>query len=413
MHGRKHMNGVIWNSLGSTMYGANSFIMLAMVSRIGTVEQAGCFGIAFTTAQILYIVGLFGVSHFQMTDYKERYHFQDYWVARCISGMLMLVICFAAILCLRFSQEKIWYTILLTILMLLNAFGDLYQNLFFQKNRLDLSGSTLFFRTLVSLLFFCAILLITRNIAFAIISQIISNGILTLFYAKKIAKPFLPVQSGSRKASVRSLVTECLPLFFSLFFMNIIINASKYGVEFFLDDTAQGYYNMIFMPVQVINLCSQFIFKPYLNQYAAALSSTNHRTFWKLFVFHCFLIAGFIFAGSLASYYFGTLVLGFIYGKDISSYALTLTLVVLGGGIYAVCQLCYYIFVLLRCQTRIMVIYIVGLIVAAVSSAYFISAFGLLGAALSFIAVQIVILILYSISFVQVLNSTKRNDAYA
>ena len=53
------LKGTIWNTLGSTMYGANSFIMLALVSRVGTVDQAGYFGIAFTTAQILYIVGLF------------------------------------------------------------------------------------------------------------------------------------------------------------------------------------------------------------------------------------------------------------------------------------------------------------------------------------------------------------------
>ena len=77
--------GVIWNSLGSLMYGANSFIMLALVSRVGTVEQAGYFGIAFTTAQILYIVGLFGVPHFQMTDYGEKYRFSDSIHARRFS----------------------------------------------------------------------------------------------------------------------------------------------------------------------------------------------------------------------------------------------------------------------------------------------------------------------------------------
>lgn len=30
------LKGAIWNTLGSTMYGANSFFMLALVSRIGT-----------------------------------------------------------------------------------------------------------------------------------------------------------------------------------------------------------------------------------------------------------------------------------------------------------------------------------------------------------------------------------------
>lgn len=67
-----NVKDTVWNTLGSTMYGANSFIMLALVSRIGTVEQAGYFSIAFTTAQILYIVGLFGVNTYQMTDYGRN-----------------------------------------------------------------------------------------------------------------------------------------------------------------------------------------------------------------------------------------------------------------------------------------------------------------------------------------------------
>ena len=82
-------NGVFWNTLGSTMYGVNSFIMLALVSRVGTVEQSGYFGIAFTTAQILYIVGLFGVNIFQMTDYQHQYRFSDYAKVKVFSCFLM------------------------------------------------------------------------------------------------------------------------------------------------------------------------------------------------------------------------------------------------------------------------------------------------------------------------------------
>ena len=46
----KISRGFFWNTLGSTMYGLNSFLMLALVSRVGTVEETGAFGIAFTTS---------------------------------------------------------------------------------------------------------------------------------------------------------------------------------------------------------------------------------------------------------------------------------------------------------------------------------------------------------------------------
>ena len=69
---------LIWNTLGSGMFAANSVLLLLIVSRVFGVAAAGDFGIAFTTAQILYIVGLFGINHFQMTDYAEQYSFASY-----------------------------------------------------------------------------------------------------------------------------------------------------------------------------------------------------------------------------------------------------------------------------------------------------------------------------------------------
>ena len=167
----KKNKGIIWDVSGSAMYGLNSFIMLALVSRIGTVEETGEFGIAFTTAQLLYIVGQFGMSLYQMTDYRKKYCFSDYAKIRVFSCALMLAACAVSILTLGFSGRKALFTILLSVLMLLNVVGDLYQNMFFQNNRLDLSGSALFFRTFWSLIAFSITLMVTRRVAFSILIQ--------------------------------------------------------------------------------------------------------------------------------------------------------------------------------------------------------------------------------------------------
>ena len=210
---KKTNKGTIWNALGSTMYGANSFVMLAFVSRVGTVEQAGYFGIAFTTAQLLYILGLFGASHYQMTDYSEKYNFSEYAKLRFISCIFVCLACALSITCLGFSGEKRIYTIALTVLMLLNVVGELYQCLFFQKNRLDLSGSALFFRTFWSLTAFCICLSLTRNVILSICLQITTNLLVTLYYIARIAPAFI-LQSKDEKSAnnVLSLMKECLPL---------------------------------------------------------------------------------------------------------------------------------------------------------------------------------------------------------
>lgn len=389
--------GVLWNTLGSTMYGVNSFVMLALVSRVGTVEQAGAFGIAFTTAQLLYIVGLFGVPHYQMTDYAEKYSFKSYAKARTFSCVLMLLCCIGAVVLMGFTGVKRAYTFVLTLLMLLNVVGELFQSLFFQKNRLDLSGSALFFRTLWSLILFCAVALLTKNIMLAVLVQTAANLLITVYYGARVAPAFItkPSLEKKEKDTARNVLKECLPLAVSLLLMNIVINSSKYGIEFCMDDTAQGYFNMIFMPAQVINLCSQFLFKPFLNQYAKLLEQNKIHDFVKMLGKQLFLVGGLTLFCSFCAYFLGVQVLGFIYGKDLTALVWPLTFVVLGGGVFAACQLFYYILVIMRRQKAIFLIYVAAGVSSMLLSYAMISAYGILGAVLAFAGTHVLICVAY------------------
>lgn len=392
-----NLHGALWNTVGSAMYGVNSFVMLALVSRIGTVEQAGYFGIAFTTAQILYIVGLFGVNIFQMTDYQHQYRFSDYAKVKVFSCLLMLVGGVGSVFVMGDQPEKVAYLLTLTLLMLLNAVGELYQSLFFQNNRLDLSGSALFYRTFWSLAVFAAVLFLTGNILLAVILQTLCNLGVTLYYALKIAPKFISMESKQQQMHSKAfaLVLECVPLFIGMFLMNLIINASKYGIEFFLDDRAQGYYNMIFMPAQVINLCSQFLFKPLLNRYATLLSENKISDFRKLLFKQGGAVLGFTLFCCVAAYWLGTPILGWLYKKDLSMLKTELALVVFGGGVFALCQLFYYVLVILRQQKKILAIYTFVFLVSVVITALLVTQVKFMGAVLSFIVTHAILLIVY------------------
>ena len=387
-----NIKGSVWNALGSIMWGAQSFIMLTLVSRIAPVEQIGWFGIAFTTAQILYIVGQCGVTHFQMTDYAEKYPFKTYLHSRILSTALMAIGCAGVILCMRFTGEKALFTVTLTAMMLVHVFGEIYQNLFFQKNRLDLSGSCQFVRTLIPLCAFIGVLLWTKNILYAVLAQTVMCVAVTVFYAVVTAKPFLAAARPAGAGELRALATDCLPLFLSMLFMNVMINTSKYSVEWFMDDAAQGYFNLVFIPAQVINLCSLFIFKPYLKRYAAALEDpAGGHTFIRLLRRQLLFIAALTAAACVGAYLLGAPVLGFFYKQDIFAYASTMALIVFGGGLLAVCQLFYHILVLCRKQKQILILYCAGFAAALGFSVLFVRRFGLNGAALAFAAAHLVL----------------------
>ena len=90
-----------------------------------------------------------------------------------------------------------------------------------------------------------------------------------------------------------------------------------------------------------------------------------------------------------------TPVSGFLYRKDLSAQAVPLVLVVLGSGVFAMCQLYYYVFVILRRQKDISIIYILASILSIPITYGCIQWVGLTGAALSFVAVHMIIFVLY------------------
>ena len=390
--------GIFWNSLGSTIYGVNSFLMLTVVGRICSVEETGGFGIAFTTAQLMYIVGLLGVNHYQQTDYMEKYKFFSYLSVKFFSTLLMFVGVAFIINIFQFSSSKVAYTIVLTILMALNSIGEMIQSLFFQKNRLDLSGKCLFDRTFWSLLIFIIASILFKNIIVSLWLQIFTNFLITLVYAYK----YIPVFVGTVDINVKcliksgtSLLIECIPLFISTFLMNTIINTSKYGIELFMDDVAQGYYNLIFMPAQVINLLSLFVFKPLLNDYANEIYVNNYLKVKKMLFKQMYFIVLFTFICMVGAYIIGTQVLGFIFNKNLTEQRISLVLIVLAGGIFALCQLLYYILVILRRQKSIMRIYILGAFVAIFTTYIGVRRWGTKGAAFSFVVTEFLIFIIY------------------
>lgn len=90
-----------------------------------------------------------------------------------------------------------------------------------------------------------------------------------------------------------------------------------------------------------------------------------------------------------------TPVLGFLYRKDLSAQAVPLVLVVLGSGVFSMCQLYYYIFVIMRRQNYIALIYVLATMLSIPITYGCIQWIGLTGAALSFVVVHMIIFILY------------------
>jgi O-antigen/teichoic acid export membrane protein len=377
--------GTLWYSLGSVMFALNSMLMLMAVSRVAGVQAAGEFGIAYAISYLLYIIGLFGVNHYQITDYKNEYSFGGYFYAKLITSAIMMLI-FAIIFAISsYPFEKSMHFFLLTTYMMVNSFAEVYQSLFFKENRLTLYGSSLFFRTLLSFIAFVACLYVTNSVISALIACNVVNVVATFFLSVLPSREFIQGIDYRRNCDdYRPLLMKCLPICISLFLTVFLINSTKYVIDYQGDDIMQGYFNILFMPTFVITLFSDLIFKLQLNAYSSYIQEQKLNLLYKLFFKHITLVAGLTIVGASLGGLFGPDVLGFIFNVDLTPYGQVITLIIVGGGFLATSWLFYYILIILRAQMKFLYSYLICSILSIPLGVALIGHMGIVGASISF-----------------------------
>lgn len=400
-------NGPLWNMLGSLMYGVNSFVLLMLVSRQAGVGAAGIFGITFTNAQMLWIIGIFGASDHQLTDLHEVYPYAAYRWLKVFSSALMAVATLALCLIMPMDPAKAQMTVLLSVYMLSHVVSELYQSRLFQMNRLDLAGQSQFFRTLIPLLCFTALLYLGQSLQVATVGLAASGFICVWLFGYLPCRPYLRQRRTTSIAECKSLLLACLPLFFSLLLMNLVIQLPKYVIERLGNNEMQGIFNMIFLPAQVISMVAGFIYRPLIHRTSEMLDQRDWKGFFRLLRWQALLVFGIAAVGSLGAWFLGPAVLGVLYGVPLQTQQLAITLVMVGGGLFAFDQLMYYIAVIMRCQRQIMANYLAAFAVGLLVSIPLVRASGIVGAVIAFIVIHAGLFIGYVILILKKLKERK------
>lgn len=406
-------SGAIWNMLGSAMFGASSMLLLMFVNRSTDLATAGVFSIAFSTAQLLYLLGLFGANHFQMTDYEARYPFAAYRRLKLLSSLLMLLAGAAAALILRFDRTRILLTLLLTLYMMACSVGELYQSMFFQRNRLDLSGRSLFLRTLLATVAFSGVIAWTGSVYAAALALIAAALAGLWLFAARPARPFLAgAERKAERGSLPRLLLECLPLFVSVLLMDLIIVCPKYAVDHFLTDEATAVFSMILMPVQLINLFCSFVFRPSLRGIADAIFGRDRARLARTMRRMTWIVLGVTLLAAAAAWWIGPEALGLFYGAELTPYRTELLIVIAGSGAFAYTHLLYYVLIVLRKQRRLLVNYAVTAVLAVAGAYWLAGGYGMMGAIAAFVITQALLILLHARSLYAALRPifTEEND---
>lgn len=376
-------NTFIWNTIGNVANALLSLVLLIVVNWFLGREDGGLFSFAFSNAYVFYTIGVFSVRAFQVTDVENLHKTEHYIALRFISCTVMIL---SVLIFVVFSSRSIyesWVVILLALFKCVDALSDVFQGSLQSKGRLDIAGKGMFYRAMLSGIFFTAFVIFLHNLLLGSFFAVIANLVVFLLYDFKQASKYDVVRPAFDLGFIRPIFISCLPIFLSDLLWRYIFIAPKYSIKSMLSDSLQNVFGIISMPASTINLIGIFLFYPLLVGFAKKYQQNEKRQFVRTIYALIGLLAFFTVLAEIITYFIGVPLLNIAYHIDVTQYKFDLLWLMLAGGLGATSNIFTYVLTIMRRQTLLLLGNFFSAIFAVVVSQYCVKNYGLYGASIA------------------------------
>lgn len=394
---------IAWNTVGMITYSAVSLLISIVIINITGSIEGGIFSFGFSTlGRLVYIGAYFGIRPSHIVDIKYRYSFGEYLTFGLKAGAISLIAGMIFILTRNLTGNYTMMKSLLLLILIVHAvvdgLADYYECEYQRVNKLYMCGQSVFFRISIFAVSLIVTVYITKNL---LIAEIVA------FFCEIIAFYFLNIKRSNgvfKNAKLegnnnKNLLMDALPLFLIAFFDMYIFSAAKFAIDYNLGDVYSGFFNLAFMPTNVIYLLMTLVMKPILTPLSNAYY--NNKDEYNLILKNMFLLS----LGVAVLSIVGTFVLGNVYLEiikivtsgaynNISSevvfqnYRLDfviLFIAILGGCFYTICTPMYFAIIIENKQRYLLITYAINVVLSYFISRLFVVQAGIIGAGISFI----------------------------
>jgi hypothetical protein len=392
----------LWNLIGNLAFSGSSVLFTLIVTRLTSPIEADSFSLAYGIAAILVVVGMFQVRSYQATDVSFRHSFTSYFLARCISLTLMVLVFFPYLSISKIDlneREKVAIIALYVLFRMCEAISDLFQGLFQQHERLDIAGKSMTIRYTFSTIFLFILLYTTRSLVSSLTLLVVLNFLFVMGYDFVKARSFERIDFSSIEfksllVDACSILKNCIPLFISGFLLAYIFNEPRIAIDMeirlgHLIEGTQRDYNILFMPVFFMSLFI-LILRPLTTQLAIFWKDKEYKRFDGIIVKLLVIILGLGFVLTLVAYFIGTPILSVVFGLDLNRYKETLAILVFSGILYSIGIVFGDVMTVLRRQSYLLPVYLLMFVASKLTNLQFVQRSGLFGASLSFLLVMVV-----------------------
>ena len=398
---KRKSTGFVWNLIGGSLFAGQSVILLFLCARIYDQETAGVVSIAYAVANLIYMIALYGVRNFQVTDSNEQYRFKDYFLLRLLTILIAVILLLVYMLAMykynAYTIHKCAVVIMMTMLKMVNAVDDVFGGRFQQRGYFAVGARIGAIREFMTLILISVLICLRADIVVALGCGVVTAVILEAALIEK-EKTYLASEAFGGfefdKIAVSGLLKNCLPLCISTVLAIYLSNIPKYVTDWYLDELTQAIVGYLLLPVFTIALFNQFIYTPFIKNLGDLWNNGDRRGFVKRIGLQSGIIILSSFVVLFVSYWIGIPLLSLLYNIDLSPYITEFILLLTGGGLYA---LEYYLIIpvtVMHEQKKIAYCFSIAIAVSLIIQRKLAVEYGLMGIGLIYIIVNLFITIL-------------------
>ncbi len=395
---------IFWNSLGTAAWSFLSLFLLIIVTRVNGIVDSGLFSFAFAFAVIMFTVACYGGRPYQVSDHNNSFTSDNYVSLRLLTSIAVMIVTGIFVLLNGYDWEKSLLIFLLVGQRVFDAIADVFYGIMQKKRHLYISGKSLFYKSLLSLVVFLAIDILTKDLLLAALSLPIISLLFVLFYDIPHSRKL----ESFRVASTLRDTKKILALTFSPFIIAamglIFVNLARYFIDIYHPEL-QGYFGIIIMPLSLIVLLFSFISTPAIlhlsDKYNAREFQALNRSIGK--------IIGIMTTATIMlcimAYLIGIPFLQLLFNVDFTAYILDIILVIAIGLAVALTSLFTNIAIIARKLRPVVIVYLLSNILLILLCSLLVNPYQIHGAIIAYTVASVIQALVMGVYYVYLTDS--------
>lgn len=348
----------VCNAIGQACWSGLFPLLAIIVTWVLGTEEAGYLTMASTIGLLFYLIAIFGMRAYQVSDIDELSSFYDYQLSRVLTVAIMLAL--GILFCnLRYEGTMRATCIGVLLFRAVDAFSEVYEGRLEQKDKLYLAGLSQACRCILAGVIFIVVLLFTRDLGIASYSLVIGAVIVMLLLTIPLAYFETDHSLPLSLRSVGSLLSQCWPIFIAVFVDELINAVPRFVMEEYLTYENQLIYNVF--PDDMIVTIAGLVYRPQLSRLSHIWDDPSKRKKFDVLVIAMIGVIALV-TGLLAVFQvlIGVRISTLIYGIDFTQYSSLVVIMVISGGLCACVDFLTQIIAILRAQHQVTRLYIIA-----------------------------------------------------